>query len=447
MHFFKGLVLIVLLHSSKILGQTDSCNSLRWGTITPRVRYFFMHTQNDGVLSDYFANALGVGIKCATKSYKNFHFVLNGSITGNVYSSDFSVHDPLTQQINRYEQSLMDVVHPSNKIIPRLDEFYLSYNRKILSFTIGKQHITTPFINAQDGRMNTTSVEGFWTKISPTTHLELSFGYLYKIAPRSTGDWYNIGASIGIYPTGVTPLGEKSSYSNHTHSDGILVLGSVVKPIPQFELKFWNYTILNVFNLVLLQPEYHLPINEIQSFQVGAQFVYENTIGNGGNATPTFAYFQKNQQTGSIGSKINWKRKKTDISINYNYIFNQDRFAFPREWGREPFFTFLPRERMEGTAESHAIAIKTETSLQKHWNIALGIGYYSYANVSNYAKNKYGMPSFVQLNSELKYTLKNLDILLLHCLKLSNDKSINNTKYELNKVNLSQINLVLNYHL
>jgi len=102
---------------------------------------------------------------------------------------------------------------------------------------------------------------------------------------------------------------------------------------------------------------------------------------------------------------------------------------------------------MEGTAGSHAIALKTEINLPKHCMIHIGLGYYSFANVSNYAKNKYGIPSFVQLNSELKYTLKNLDIQLLHCIKFNNEANINNTKYEINKVNLSQINVVLNYHL
>lgn len=27
----------------------------------------------------------------------------------------------------------------------------------------------------------------------------------------------------------------------------------------------------------------------------------------------------------------------------------------PREWGREPFFTFLPRERNEGFGDVHAL--------------------------------------------------------------------------------------------
>ena len=447
MRFVRLVVLTFLFSTTFIFSQKDSLFNFRWGTFHPRLRYFFMQTTNDGPLSDYFSNAIGGGLKFESKSSKQLRFVVNTSVSGTLYSSDLTSQDPLTHQPNRYENSLMDVIHPNKDIIARLDELFLAYTRNDLQINLGKQFITTPFINPQDGRMNTTSIEGIWTKISPIDKLQLELGYLYKISPRSTTEWNNIGKSIGIYPTGVTTHGDKSTYSNHVNSDGIFALGTTFKPMQQIELKLWNYTILNVFNLVFIQPEYHCSINENNSLQFAGQFSYENTIGNGGNATPTLSYFQKNQQGSTAGSRINWKRKNTGISINYNYIFNQDRFTFPREWGREPFFTFLPRERMEGTAGSHAIALKTEINLPKHWMIHIGLGYYSFANVSNYAKNKYGIPSFVQMNSEFKYTLKNLDIQLLHCIKFNNEANINNTKYEINKVNLSQINVVLNYHL
>ena len=89
---------------------------------------------------------------------------------------------------------------------------------------------------------------------------------------------------------------------------------------------------------------------------------------------PKQGFSSKNIRLDNLRNAIHQKNpKNTDISINYNYIFNQDRFTFPREWGREPFFTFLPRERMEGTADSHAIALKTEINLPKHFNSPLTI--------------------------------------------------------------------------
>ena len=35
----------------------------------------------------------------------------------------------------------------------------------------------------------------------------------------------------------------------------------------------------------------------------------------------------------------------------------------PREWGKEPFYTFLPRERNEGLGNIHAFTVKAFLNL------------------------------------------------------------------------------------
>ena len=65
-------------------------------------------------------------------------------------------------------------------------------------------------------------------------------------------------------------------------------------------------------------------------------------------------------------------------------------------------------------------------------------------------RNKYGLPSYFQCNIDLKYKcnnlLKGLDIHLLMVAKLLNGSTFGNLKYEINKVNMFNVNLVLNYH-
>lgn len=78
-----------------------------------------------------------------------------------------------------------------------------------------------------------------------------------------------------------------------------------------------------------------------------------------------------------------------------------------------------------------------------------GIGYYQLPDVLNTRLNKYGMPSFTQLNIELQYNfnglLKGTQVQLLYVYKGQEGDSHNNDKYVINKVNASLFNLILNY--
>ena len=81
---------------------------------------------------------------------------------------------------------------------------------------------------------------------------------------------------------------------------------------------------------------------------------------------------------------------------------------------------------------------------------SLAAGYYNLPDVKDYRLNKYGLPSYTQVNADIRYSfagmLKGLDAQLLFVGKLNNGETYNNNKFIINKVNMVLYNFVLNYH-
>lgn len=121
----------------------------------------------------------------------------------------------------------------------------------------------------------------------------------------------------------------------------------------------------------------------------------------------------------------------------------------PREWGREPFFTFMPRERNEGFGDVHALVIKTAYNFPKvGLKTSLQAGYFRLPDVKNVALNKYGMPSYRQVNAEVRYSPKfasKLDLQVLYVYKNKQGNTYQNPGFVFNKVNMGLYNVVINY--
>lgn len=427
-------------------------NSLRAaltkGKTEAHFRYFFMATDNKKDLTDYYANAAGGGLKYETGKFHGFQAGVGGFFIFNIGSSDLSKPDFTTKQINRYEIGLFDIENASNKNdIDRLEELYLKYHFKKTVATLGKQLINTPFINLQDGRMRPTGVEGLWLNgVSKNTKWE--GGVLWSMSPRSTVRWFNIGASIGVYPQGVQENGQASNYKEHINSKAIGIIGLTHEFQKGLKLQVWEQWTENVFNTVFVQLDKKWGNS---GFYSGVQGIMQHTLNHGGNTDPSKTYTQKGNDAYTLGSTTGWKDKNTDISLNYNRITAHSRYMMPREWGRDPFYTFLPRERNEGFGDVHAGMIKIKQSFPKqHLQALIGFGYYDLPDVTNTRLNKYGMPSYTQLNLDIQYqftgSLEGMNAQFLYVYKGQEGNSYNNNKYVIHKVNTSLFNLILNYH-
>ena len=426
-------------------------SAFRKGNIHGHFRYFFMATDNASGLTDYFANAAGGGIKYETAPFKKFQLGISGIFAFNIASSDLTIPDAKTNQPNRYEIGLFDIENPTNKKdLTRLEELYIKYHFKNSNLSFGKQLLNTPFINLQDGRMRPTEVEGLWAEITDIKKIKLELGYLYKIAPRSTTKWYKVAESVGIYPSGVNENGGKSDYAGNLESNGILMTGISYQVYKSLGLQLWDLYADNLFNSAMLQADYQYPLTTKSGLLAAVQVIRQDATNDGGNEDATKTYFTKGGKAWTIGARAGWRNEKWEATLNYTRITSHGRYLVPREWGRDPFFTFLPRERNEGLGDVHAIMGKVNYKIPSiKLTTSAAFGHYDLPDVSNFALNKYGLPSYNQLNIDARYLfsgfLKGLESQLLFAYKDKIGNSYDNDRYVINKVDMISWNLVFNF--
>ncbi len=105
-----------------------------------------------------------------------------------------------------------------------------------------------------------------------------------------------------------------------------------------------------------LQAEYALLPNTTPKWIAGAQLFRQDAISDGGNADAKKTYITPGSKSMGASFRIAHEWLRTSFNINYTRITADGRFLMPREWGKEPFYTFIPRERNEGTGDVHALA-------------------------------------------------------------------------------------------
>ena len=412
-------------------------------------RSVFMNTINDGALKDDYALASGIGIGITTKSFHGLQVGISSFVTYNLLSSDLVQLDPTTLSSNRYETALFDLQNTKSKTnLIRLENLFLKYNLSKSSLTVGKMKLNTPFMNPQDGRMNTTLEEGVWLSINELKKIQISGGWLWNISPRSTTQWFTTANSVGIYPSGVNENGTKSNYQGNISSSGVAIGNINITPNKKIKINVSDMLFDNVLNTAMI--EVNTEFGKNLKYYQGIMYIHQDAINNGGNIDQSKTYISKGSQSNSISAQIGIKNKRFNTSINYTHITSDGRYLVPREWGKDPFYTFMPRERNDGFGNVHAVSVKTSFLFFKEkLKTGLAYGYFQLPDVTNYRLNKYGLPSYHQLNFDLSYSftkfLKGLDVRFLAAYKLKQGETYNNLKYVYNKVNMINLNFILDF--
>lgn len=416
-----------------------------------QLRSYFMTTDNTGNLSDYYAWAVGGWLHFQTATWRGFSMGIGGAFNFNVLSSDLGKRDSATGAPNRYEIGLFDVENPNNRRdLDRLEELWLRYRWRKSHLTVGQQLLQSPFINHQDGRMRPTAEAGAWVEMNEWTNLKVEGGWIWRISPRSTVRWYTIGESIGLYPRGINPDGTSSGYSGNVTSNGIGLLGITYRPTREVKLQLWDQYVENIFNTAFFQADVVRQINERSKLVLGLQLVRQDALAHGGNEVPSKAYFPAKGKSGIVSTQVGWHQNQWQVLVAYTRITAQGRFLSPREWGREPFYTFIPRERIEGSGDSHAVTGRLLwTSSDTRWKIEAAYGHFYLPDVKNTVLNKYAFPAFRQFNFDVRYTfggaLKGLRGQLLYMWKGRIGEFYGDYRHVINKVDMSHFNVILNY--
>ena len=408
-----------------------------------------MTTINTGSLTDYTALATGGYLKHPYSFSKRFTLGAALYNTTHIGGMDLTRPDPITGRISRYEAGLFDGLDLANDAVFLLGEAYLSYQLPRHQFRLGRMKLRSPLINPQDGRMIPTLVQGIWYEFQPGGEHRFQMGVLNQIAPRSTGEFFSVGESIGTYPAGRSPDGIPNGYPGETESDYIAIFNAEVKVSGNLRIHLWDYLVENVSNSLYINPRLALS----PALQLEGEWLHQDRVGNGGNAVDSLRYFYQ-RSSDILGVRVSYKKKASRISLAYERILPNGQFLSPREWGREGLFSFQKRERSEGTADNHALVfyyqrripikrdlleVESIFSAGRHWR----------PSVLDATANKYAIPDYTHLNLDFFFhfeKLKGLKPELLLTAKIANGDVPDNPNFFFNKVDMFHLSLVLNYN-
>jgi hypothetical protein len=431
--------------------QLDSSSLVplfKMGTMHGHLRSFFSSNFNKNTDVEY-AQAIGGGIQFISKPIHHIKVGVSGVFITDLFSSDLTKANALTGAMNRYELGLYDITSPIKKTnLYRLEELYIQYQKNKTTITLGKQLLNTPFINLQDGRMRPSVVQGLWIQHKIKENKWYA-GWLHKFSPRSTVSWYKTGESIGLYPVGVNMDGAKSGYKNALASSGVALVGAEIGGIKNYKIQIWNQYVQNIFNSLFFQLD-KTPTTK-HPYYYGLQLITQTVVNKGGNNDAAKTYFNPDQSSLVMGARLGKKVGAWDYSLNYTRITKQGRYLMPREWGRDPFYTFLMGERNEGVGGVSAYVLKAKYKAPKApLTVQVGAGYFNLPDVTNYALNKYALPSYMQYNLDVRYAftgqLKGWEAQMIYFYKDATGNTYNNPKFYINKVDMGHFNFIVNFH-
>jgi hypothetical protein len=429
-----------------VKSQDDS--KRKSGEIIGQWRTYYMSSFNDGELKNF--HALATGGKLGYQ-YNFGHWALRavGYYSFNTGIQDLTIPDQTTGKVSRYEAGLFDVNNLSRRVIAFPGEASINYNNGYHQLTIGRLKLLSPMLNPEDGRMIPTLEQGILYKFSSDEKFTFQLAALNAIAARSTDRFESIGESIGLYPVGRNIDGSPSGYAGNISSNYIIAINLDKVMSNGIRGNIWNYYVDNVFNTTYSRLTWS---QKGKPVSLGLEWLNQHQINNGGNSIDSLTYFA-DKKSNVLGGEVALKSGKHQFRVGYDHILKGGRFLFPREWGRENFYTFQKRERSEGSANNHALLFSYILSgkvSEGRYQAISTIGKHWKPSVTNPNENKYAQPSYTHFNLDLFWIPEKWNGLkpeLLLTYKVGNGNFPRaNANFVLNKVDVFIINAIVNYN-
>lgn len=407
-------------------------------------RNYFMSTYNQGDLRDYYTNATGGAIGFTSGNFKGFEIGVKGIFTYKTFGNVLGNEDPITGKNSKWEYELYDVLNQGNfQDLDRLEELFLKYRFGNSYVSYGKIETEyTPLLNHSDGRMKPFAHRGSWAHLNFTPQHQINLGWINGVSPRATTEWFSIEEGIGLFYNGHQPNGELAEYHEHYPSSGIGVANYNFQK-NNFSFKFYDLYIDKLINT--FWTEVGLDIN---SFKVGVQYVNQIPMKFNEALPYENRYVQPNENGQVLSSQLGWKNEKLNFAFAYTHAFDSGRFLFPKELGRDHFFTSIPRSRLEGLGNVDVYTIKGEYHPLHQLHVGVELQQIQGADPNRLQFNKYNVDESFQVNSHIRYEargfLEGLSFDLLWVYR-ENQNHID-AQSIFNKSNFNQLNFVTNYN-
>jgi hypothetical protein len=414
------------------------------GTITGHLRNFFMSTQNEGSLRDYYANAIGGSMRFRSHEFYNFEFGAAGIFTYKLFSNDLNEPDPVVGRVSKWEHELFDVLNLGNfNDLDRLEELYVRYNFSGGNITYGKMEIEdTPLLNRSDGRMKPFAFKGFWLNYAPADNHHLQATWIDRISPRSTVEWFDFNEGIGLSFNGFQPDGTEAEYHEHLESDGLAMLGYHTR-LRDFRLEFYQYYLHHISHITWAALEYRK-----NAWGLGLQYSVQFPDAFQRDLEYEQRYMQPGERGQVLSGRVRYYFGDWDLWGAYTHAFDTGRYLFPRELGRDQFYTSTQRSRLDGFGDTDVITLGAEVHFGKeHFTWGLEYTRLFGPEVDAFEFNKYNLDAYQQVNLKLDYAFKGflegMHMQLLYVYK----NNLNNDAPEVifNLSNFHQLNFMTNF--
>lgn len=443
-----------------------SADEKDWGKISGQLRAYSMIEDNQDPLMDYHVTALGGKILYTSPKIENLQGSIGIYTTNAIYSdvTNERLEPRASNRGSRYAAGLVDTTDLDNRDVTGVGEANIRFATPDSMFMIGRMKLDTPFINPQDGRMIPTLEQGVWGKHRFDPQWSAQFGYINGFWNRNTPEWKSVEESLGYgYEMGISPDGVKGNYYQNTSSKGIAI-ANVRFEKNLFSLDFWDYYVENIFNLLYYEAQNQLSFDDLK-LNYAFQGIHEYEIGDGGNGEDNVAgasfdqkaksYFAQGEKSFTYGAKIALVWDVNKLIFAYNRTNSQGRFLFPREWGKEPLYTFQKRERSDGSGDCDAWLVTFEHDFSNQGfsglSMMTGYGEYDKSDPKEWRFNKYGTPSYAQWNIDFFYrfggAFKGLRAEYLFARKVARGETYQeaNYNYIFRKNGMNIHNFILNY--
>ncbi|MEB2777019.1 hypothetical protein SYJ56_17005 [Algoriphagus sp. D3-2-R+10] len=412
-------------------------------------RMFWMSTSySKDYKEDY---ALGTSLNLGTKfNYvKHWEFRVGYSVYANLRSSDLASLDPVSGGGNRYEVGLFDLLNQQDRFFGKLENLSLSYSKAKWGVSVGRMGINTDWINAQDGRLSPTGIEGVKVWFATNTNWEFSAWGIGKMSVRGTSEWLSIGESIGVFPVGRNLNGDGSQYAGSTESKWIGIT-EVTKEWYGVNLTLSNTLVQNISNTIWTTLERKWQNEKAGiTWLWGVQAGFQSGLGDGGNENPTFQYKDPKDRNWAVSTQFGFRNNAWNLNLNYTKAGGEGLWLSPREWGKDAWYTFIPRERNEGFSSLDALTFFAEyTFPNSNLSVFSHLGFHWLPPLDAPSENKYNMPSYSQVNLGLKYKPKSISKLDFQLLVVNKDALGNpsvKAGQEYNKVGMIHVNGIVNW--
>lgn len=406
----------------------------------------YMRTGNRGDLKDFamMVSHFKYEFKTKLNDWLSFGVQTNGLFN---YGTTGIKADGITGSGPIYEGNLWNRRLMTGSAEVTIPQIYAEFNIKSHQITVGQFLKNTPLINAEPWPLP-NALQGLWYKHTTERGAVFQLGTIFQVSSRFSGDFADIGESLSLIGVGVDATGNPAQYRGNVESDLILMANVNFRLGPRATLDVWNYFVENVTNTFMVEPRMTFGDG---SWSARAMLMYQSRVNNGGNDLTQLAY-TFDESASYIGARIEKGWKSNKLQLNFTRIGDQGRLLLPREWGKEPFYTFQRRTRIEGNSDVTAVMLNWERNWDKEksrYRFFTGMGQNWMPDAFDAPRNKRKLPSHLHWDASFKYepkgSLNNLSLELYSAYRFLTDDIGTDLNAVINRADFWHFDFIVGY--